>query len=97
MAALADEVSVMEQVTGDLLADHGATTPSRACRHRPVLAAVIVAEIGDIRRFSGPGQPASRTGLTPATATASSPEPPQDATARPEPSQHYTNWSISIS
>ena len=31
----------------------------------PVLAAVIVAEIGDIRRFPGPGQLASWAGLTP--------------------------------
>ena len=31
----------------------------------PVLAAVIVAEIGDIRRFPGPGQLGSWAGLTP--------------------------------
>ena len=35
----------------------------------PVLGAVIVAEIGDIRRFPGPEQLCSWAGLTPATAS----------------------------
>jgi transposase len=82
MATLADEVSVMEQVTGDLLAGHGATTPSRASRHRPVLAAVIVAEIGDIRRFLGPGQSASLTGVTPATVSSTSRSPAATSPSR---------------
>ena len=59
--------------------DPGHLEPARACEggHEryaaiqalpgigPVLAAVIVAEIGDIRRFPGPGQLASWAGLTP--------------------------------
>jgi len=60
MAALAGEITLMEQVTGDLLAGHeGYRAIQGLPGVGPVLAAVIVAEIGDIRRFPGPGQLAS--------------------------------------
>ncbi|HEV3379949.1 MAG TPA: IS110 family transposase [Trebonia sp.] len=63
---LTGEITLLEQVTGDLLDGHDGY---RAIRDLagigPVLAAVIVAEIGDIRRFPGPGQLASWAGLTP--------------------------------
>jgi len=66
MAALAGEITLMEQVTGDLLAGHeGYRAIQGLPGVGPVLAAVIVAEIGDIRRFPGPGQLASWAGLTP--------------------------------
>ena len=66
MAALAGEITVMEQVTGNLLAGHeGYHAVQDLPGTGPVLAAVIIAEIGDIRRFPGPGQLASRAGLTP--------------------------------
>ena len=51
---------------GDLLAGHeGYAAIQQLPGIGPVLAAVIVAEIGDIRRFPGPGQLASWAGLTP--------------------------------
>ena len=63
---LTAEITVLEQVTVDLLAGHDAY---RAVQELPgigpVLGAVIVAEIGDIRRFRRPGQPGSWAGLTP--------------------------------
>src|ERR1700742_291067 len=66
MAALSGEITLMEQVTGDLLAGHeGYHAIQDLPGIGPVLAAVIVAEIGDIRRFPGPGQLASWAGLTP--------------------------------
>ena len=66
MAALAGEITLMEQVTGDLLAGHDGYRAIQGLPGvGPVLAAVIVAEIGDVRRFPGPGQLASWAGLTP--------------------------------
>ena len=63
---LTAEIGLLEQVLGDLLAGHeGYAAIQQLPGIGPVLAAVIVAEIGDIRRFPGPGQLASWTGLTP--------------------------------
>ena len=63
---LTSEITVLEQVTGDLLAGHDAY---RAVRELPgigpVLGAVIVAEIGDITRFRHPARLCSWAGLTP--------------------------------
>ena len=51
---------------GDLLAGHEGYGAIRQLPGiGPVLAAVIVAEIGDIRRFPGPGQLGCWAGLTP--------------------------------
>ena len=61
MAALAGEITLMEQVTGGLPAGHdGCRAIQGLPGAGPVPAAVIVAEIGGIRRFPGPGQLASR-------------------------------------
>ena len=63
---LTAEIGLLEQVLGDLLAGHeGYAAIQQLPGIGPVLAAVIVAEIGDIRRFPGPGQLGSRAGLTP--------------------------------
>jgi transposase len=63
---LAGEITLLEKVTADLLAGHeGYAAIQQLPGVGPVLAAVIVAEIGDIRRFPGPGQLASWAGLTP--------------------------------
>ena len=60
------EIVLLEQVIGDLLAGHEGYRAIRALPGiGPVLGAVIVAEIGDIRRFPGPGQLCSWAGLTP--------------------------------
>ena len=63
---LSAEITVLEQVTADLLAGHDAY---RAVQQLPgigpVLAAVIVAEIGDITRFRHPARLCSWAGLTP--------------------------------
>ena len=57
---LTAEIGLLEQVLGDLLAGHeGYAAIQQLPGIGPVLAAVIVAEIGDIRRFPGPGQLAS--------------------------------------
>jgi transposase len=64
--ALTAEVTLLDQVTGDLLAGHeGYHAIQQLPGIGPVLAAVIAAEIGDIRRFPGPGQLGSWAGLTP--------------------------------
>jgi transposase len=61
-----EEIGLLEQVLGDLLAGHeGYAAIQQLPGIGPVLAAVIVAEIGDIRRFPGPGQLACWAGLTP--------------------------------
>ena len=66
VAELCGEITLVEAVLGDLLAHHGGYWAVQALPGiGPVLAAVIVAEIGDIRRFSSPGQLASWAGLTP--------------------------------
>ena len=63
---LSSEITVLEQVTADLLAGHDAY---RAVQELPgigpVLGAVIVAEIGDITRFRHPARLCSWAGLTP--------------------------------
>src|SRR5205814_886102 len=64
--ALTGEITLLDKVTADLLAGHEGYAAIQALPGiGPVLAAVIVAEIGDIRRFPGPGQLGSRAGLTP--------------------------------
>ncbi len=63
---LGAEITLLDTVLGDLLAGHEGYAAIRALPGiGPVLAAVIVAEIGDIRRFGKPGQLASWAGLTP--------------------------------
>ncbi|HYZ57845.1 MAG TPA: IS110 family transposase [Streptosporangiaceae bacterium] len=66
LAWLSGEISLLDTVIADLL---GHYPPYRAVRQLPgigpVLAAVIVAEIGDISRFPGPARLASWAGLTP--------------------------------
>ena len=63
---LTGEISLLDVVIADLL---GACPPYRAVRQLPgigpVLAAVAIAEIGDISRFPAPGQLCSWAGLTP--------------------------------
>ena len=63
---LGAEIALPGKVPGDLLDGHpGYRAIQQLPGIGPVLAAVIVAEIGDIRRFPGPGQPGSRAGPTP--------------------------------
>ena len=63
---LSGEIALLEQVIGDLLAGHeGYRAIQTLPGIGPVLGAVIVAEIGDIRRFPAPGQLCSWAGLTP--------------------------------
>jgi transposase len=63
---LTGEIVLLEQVIGDLLAGHEGYRAIQALPGiGPVLGAVIVAEIGDIRRFPGAGQLCSWPGLTP--------------------------------
>jgi transposase len=63
---LTSEISMLEEVIADFL---GNWPPYRAVQQLPgigpVLAAVTVAEIGDISRFPGPGHLCSWAGLTP--------------------------------
>jgi transposase len=63
---LTSEITVLEQVTADLLAGHdGYRAVQELPGIGPVLGAVIVAEIGDITRFRHPARLSSWTGLTP--------------------------------
>ena len=63
---LSAEITLLEQVLGDLLAGHEGYAAIRQLPGiGPVLAAVIVAEIGDITRFRKAGQLACWAGLTP--------------------------------
>jgi transposase len=63
---LTGEITLLEQVIGDLLAGHEGYRAIQALPGiGPVLGAVIVAEIGDIRRFPGSGQLCGWAGLTP--------------------------------
>jgi transposase len=63
---LSAEVTLLNAVPGDLLAGHeGYAAIQQLPGIGPLLAAVIVAEIGDIRRFRHPGQMGCRAGLTP--------------------------------
>jgi transposase len=65
-AELTGEIALLEQVIGDLLAGHQGYAAIRQLPGiGPVLGAVIVAEIGDIRRFRRPEQLCSWAGLTP--------------------------------
>ena len=60
------EITMLTQVTADLLAgDRGYQAIQQLPGIGPVLAAVIVAEIGDVTRFRTPAQLASWAGLTP--------------------------------
>jgi transposase len=64
--ALTSEITMVEAAIAALLAHHDGYHAIRALPGiGPVLAAVIVAEIGDITRFGGPGQLCSWAGLTP--------------------------------
>ena len=67
-------------VTGRLREDPGYTAIQVIPGVGPVLAAVFVAEIGDIARFNRPAQLASRAGVTPAI---TSPTPPCTADGSP--------------
>jgi transposase len=61
-----DEIGLLEAVIADLLRGHAGYAAIQALPGiGPVLAAVIVAEIGDITRFAGPGQLGCWAGLTP--------------------------------
>ena len=63
---LSAEITLLDTVLADLLAGHEGYAAIQALPGiGPVLAAVIVAEIGDIRRFPGPERLASWAGLTP--------------------------------
>ena len=63
---LSSEITVLEQVTADLLAGHdGYRAVQELPGIGPVLGAVIVAEIGDITRFRHPARLSSWAGLTP--------------------------------
>jgi transposase len=60
------EITVLSEVIADLLAgDRGYQVIQQLPGIGPVLAAVIVAEIGDATRFRGAGQLCSWAGLTP--------------------------------
>jgi transposase len=73
---LTREIGLLDQVTGDLLRDHDGYQAIQALPGiGPVLGAVIVAEIGDVRRFGSAGQLCSRAGLTPGTASPTSRSP----------------------
>jgi transposase len=63
---LTTEITMLNQVIADLLAgDRGYHVIQQLPGIGPLLAAVIVAEIGDVTRFSNAGQLCSWAGLTP--------------------------------
>ena len=63
---LSAEITMLGEVTADLLAgDRGYQVIQQLPGIGPVLAAVIIAEIGDITRFKNAGQLCSWAGLTP--------------------------------
>jgi transposase len=63
---LTGEITLLDKMLAGLLAGHqGYAAVQQLPGIGPVLAAVIVAEIGDIGRFGKPGQLASWAGLTP--------------------------------
>ena len=65
-AELTAEITLLETVTADLLEHHDGYRAIQALPGiGPVLAAVIVAEIGDITRFRHPARLCSWAGLTP--------------------------------
>ena len=64
--ALTTEITLLGDVIADLLAgDRGYQVIQQLPGIGPVLAAVIIAEIGEVSRLSNPGQLCSRAGLTP--------------------------------
>jgi transposase len=66
IGALSAEIAVLEQVIGELLSGHDGYRAVQALPGiGPVLAAIIVAEIGDITRFGGPARLCCWAGLTP--------------------------------
>jgi len=66
ISELTAEITLLDAVIADLLARHDGYHAIQALPGiGPVLAAVIVAEIGDIRRFSRPSRLSSWAGLTP--------------------------------
>ena len=63
---LSAEIAMLSEVIGDLLAgDRGYQVIRQLPGIGPVLAAVIIAEIGDVTRFKNAGQLCSWAGLTP--------------------------------
>ena len=63
---LTAEITVLEAAIADLLDHHDGYHAIQALPGiGPVLAAVLVAEIGEVTRFGGPGQLCSWAGLTP--------------------------------
>jgi transposase len=63
---LSSEITMLSEVTADLLAgDRGYQVIQQLPGIGPVLAAVIIAEIGDVTRFGNAGQLCSWAGLTP--------------------------------
>jgi transposase len=63
---LGTEITVLDAVLADLLAGHDGYHAIQALPGiGPVLAAIMVAEIGDIRRFSSPAKLCCWAGLTP--------------------------------
>jgi transposase len=63
---LTTEITMLSQVIGDLLAgDRGYQVIQQLPGIGPVLAAVIIAEIGDVHRFQTAAQLCSQSGLTP--------------------------------
>jgi transposase len=66
IGALNTEITMLTEVIADLLAAHpGYLVIQRLPGIGPVLAAVIIAEIGDVTRFRAAAQLASWAGLTP--------------------------------
>jgi transposase len=66
IAGLGTEITLLDAVIADLLAGHDGYHARQALPGiGPVLAAVIVAEIGDIRRFSSPAKLCCWAGMTP--------------------------------
>jgi len=66
IAGLGTEITVLDAVLADLLAGHDGYHALQALPGiGPVLAAIIVAEIGDIRRFPSPAKLCCWAGLTP--------------------------------
>ena len=67
---LSTEINMLSEVIADLLAgDAGYRVIQRLPGIGPVLAAVIIAEIGDVTRFRTATQLSSWAGLTPNTAS----------------------------
>ncbi|HEY7489087.1 MAG TPA: IS110 family transposase [Streptosporangiaceae bacterium] len=66
IAVVSEEITMLDEVIADLLAGHaGYRVIQQLHGIGPVLAAVIVAEVGDVTRFTRPEQLCSWAGLTP--------------------------------